>query len=77
MATEIVETMTPESRAAARLAEARKAMEDGMAKFGPEMAEQMAIDFSAAYSQPHEGIIIQPEDLLPPAADVTEISGIQ
>ena len=77
MATEIVETVTPESRAAARLAEARKAMEDGMAKFGPEMAEQMAIDLSAAYSQPHEGIIIQPEDLLPQAADVTEISGIQ
>lgn len=78
MATQIIETVTPESRLASRLAEARKAMQDGLAKFGSQMAEVLAADLSAVYSQPNDGIIIQPEDLLPaPDVSITEIGGIQ
>jgi hypothetical protein len=76
MATEIVETVTPEGQAAARLAEARKAYEDGLAQFGPAMAERLAQDLAAAYSQPHRDILIQPEDLYSPG-DVTVVDGIQ
>lgn len=76
MATQIVETITPENHALARLAEARKAYEDGVSKW-PELSQQIAIDLATAYSDPHRGIVIQPEDLLPLDMGVTEIDGVQ
>lgn len=76
MATQIIETVTPESQALTRLAEAKKAFEDGVAKW-PDFAQQIAADLAAAYSDPHRGIVIQPDDLLPPEPGVTEIEGVQ
>lgn len=76
MATQIIETITPESQSLTRLAEAKKAFEDGVAKW-PEFAQQIAADLAVAYSDPHRGIVIQPDDLLPPEPGITEIDGVQ
>jgi hypothetical protein len=71
MATQIVETVTPESQSSARLAEARRALEEGLQRFPELPPEQMAADLAALYSDDRKGIAIAPEDLLQMEPEVT------
>ena len=77
MATQIVETVTPESQSSARLAEARRALEEGLQRFPELPPEQMAADLAALYSDDRKGIAIAPEDLLQQELDVTTSDRIQ
>ena len=77
MATQIVETVTPESQTAIKLAEARRALEEGLQRFPELPPEQMAADLAALYSDDRKGIAIAPEDLLPPELEITSSDQIQ